>query len=513
MGTSSSEHGKLSLMDRFINGMERAMRFIPSPVKIFLWLILFISLLALIISLTAGTITNPADGSEITIQNPISKEGVQWLLNSFISNITGYMAFGTVLVMMLGVGTCEQSGMMGTLMRTVTHSATDKLIPLVICLIGVMGNAMGNSSIFVLTPLAGFAYLAIGRSPLWGMVTAYIANISGMSANFIFSETDVLSTGITNSVLESAGIAVELQVTSNWYFMSASAVVMTLTSYFISERVINKAFAPPSETLMKEIGADTHAVTAEEKGALKRAGIALLGFIAVILVGIFTGVLQDEEGSIAPFLENLPVVFFFAFLLLAVVYGRSVNKITSINDVVKMMMVSVQKMSRYIVLVVVISQFTALLNWTQLTRALAAVGAEFLEKSNMSGVGIILLFILLCCVVNLFITSMSAMYNIFAPVAVPIFTHLGYHPALTQAAFRIADSCTNVMSPVSPFLYMMLDMARDTFKADEKDCSVAKWMSCLIPASLIMSVVWIALLLIWMALDLPLGPGAPVFMQ
>lgn len=488
------------------------MRFIPSPMKIFLWLIVIISITALLVSQFGGEVINPANGEAIVVRNPISKNGIQWLLSNFIKNITGYMAFGPVLVMMLGVGTCEQSGMMGALMHKMTNSVSDRFVPLMICFIGVMGNAAGNSSIFVLTPLAGFAYLAIGKSPLLGMITCYISNISGMSANLILTETDVLSTGITNSILASAGIGIELDATCNWYFMMASAVVMTITCYLISEKMLSKFFAPPSEELIREVGAGATKVTEEQSSGLKKAGLVLLGYLALILAGVFTGVLRDAEGTIAPVLDNLPVLFFFGFILLATVYGRSVQTIKGVNDIVKMMKTAVQKMSSYIVLVVVISQFTALLSWTQLTKVMAAVGANFLEATNMTGVGIILLFMLLCCIVNLFITSMSAMYNIFGPVVVPIFTQLGWHPALTQAAFRIADSCTNVMSPLSAFFYMILDIGRDTFRADESECSVAKWMSCLIPASLIMSIVWVALLLIWIALDLPLGPGAGIYL-
>lgn len=511
MGVNQKQVKKETFMERFVSGMEKVMRFIPSPIKIFLWLFLIISVIACVVSLSGAVFVNPADGSDIFVRNPISKEGLQWFLNSFMGNITGYMTLGPVFVMMLGVGTCEQTGAMGTLMRTVTNSVSDKLVPLTICLIGVMGNAMGNSSIFVLTPLAGFAYLALGRSPLWGMVTAYVANISGLSANFVLAEADVIVTGITNMALESANIDIQLDVASNWYFMSVSAVVMTLTSYFISEKVINKAFAPPSPELIKEIGADTTVVTPEQRKGLIRGLIAVVVYILLFVAGAMTGVLTDEEGTISPILNNLPVVFSFGFILMAVIYGTTVGKISEIDDVIKMMMKSIQRLSRYLVLIVFISQFTALLSWTKLTSALAASGSAFLQSANVSPLALLLIFILLCCLVNIVITSTNAMYNIFAPVAVPILTHMGWHPALVQAAFRIADSCTNIMSPVSSFLYMMLDLGRETFLADEKDCSVAKWMSCLIPASLIMSVVWVVLLLVWILLDLPLGPGGAVY--
>lgn len=504
---------KKSGMDRFISGMEQMMRFVPSPVKIFLWLIAFISVIALLVSVFGGEIINPANGEAIIVKNPISKQGIQWLLNNFIKNITGYMAFGPVLIMMLGVGTCEQSGLMGTLMKKMSGGVSDHLVPLMICFIGVMGNAAGNSSIFVLTPLAGFAYLAIGKSPLLGMMTCYIANISGMSANLILTETDVLCTGITNSILESAGINMKLDVTCNWYFMIVSAFVMTITCYLISEHILSKQFFVPTAEEIIAAGGGKREVTKEQNMALGKAGITLIGYLAAIIFGIVTGILKDEEGTIAPILDNLPVLFFFGFIFAAWAYGKSVHCINNIDDIVKMMRKAVQKMSSYIVLVVVISQFTALLSWTQLTKVMSALGANFLEATNMTGFSVILLFMLLCMTVNLFITSMSAMYNIFGPVAVPIFTSIGWHPALTQAAFRIADSCTNVMSPTSAFLYMIIDIGKDTFKAQESECTVAKWMSCLVPASLIMTVVWTALLGIWVFAGLPLGPNAGIYMS
>ena len=497
---------------RFINGMERAMRFIPSPINIFLWAILFISVIAMLINQFGGEIINSSTGEQIVVNNPISKEGIQWFLNNFVNNITSFRAFGPVLVMMLAVGTCEQCGFMGVLIKKVTQSVPPKLVPLTICFIGVIGNALGDSAIFVLTPLAGFAYLAIGRSPLLGMMTAYVANVNGMSANFILANTDVLTTEITNSALSAADMDLQLNVTCNWYFFTTSAVVLTIMMYLISEKIFAKVFDKPSQNLIQELGISVEKISPNENAGLKKAGVAFLFFAAIIVLGAVTGVLLDSEGTISPILNNLPVIFFFLILVLTMVYGRAVGNISSLDDVVKMMKTAVSKISSYIILVIVLSQFIALFSWTQLANALTVCGASFLTSINMTGIGLILIFMLVVSFVNLFMNSMSAMYSIFAPVAVPIFSHLGWNPALTQAAFRVADSASNVMSPVSVYLYMTLDIARDTFRADEQDCSVGKWLSCLIPASLITIFVWVSLLLIWVALDIPLGPGVGVYL-
>lgn len=496
---------KKTFMQKFIDGTERITRLIPSPIKMFLWLILIVMIISTVINLTGGVWKNPTTGEEIRSVNAFSKSSLQWFLSNMITNFTGYMAFGPVMVMMLAVGICEETGVMGMMMKKATSKVSDKLIPLLICFIGVMSNIADNTSIFVITPLAGFSYLAVGKNPILGMITAYLANTSGMSANLLLANADVLSTGVTNSVLSGMGEE-SIPITCNWYFMAASCLVVTLTCYLVTEKLLARYLPPLTKEHMESIsaGSSDNEFTQEESKGLNKALIALVLAVALVVLGGYTGVLADESG-ISFIWNNLVSICFFIFLAFGITYGVSIKKIKSIADIQKMAVKATTRMAGYIVLVFIMSQFTAILSYTQLTRILAIAGTQLLRDLNFTGIGMIILFIVVCGFINMFMTSMVAKWNIFGPIIVPIFQNLGWSPALAQAAFRVADSSTNCMSPISPFLFMMIDISKDTFKC--KDTNTSQWLSLLIPACLIILTVWTALLAIWILLGLPLGPG------
>lgn len=494
-------------MQRFIHIVERGTKFIPSPIKMFLYLILFVVGISTALYYGGVVLKDPMTGDAAQAMNLLSKDFLQWFLSNMITNYTGYMAFGPVIVMMLAVGICEESGAMEMLMRKATSSVREKMVPLLICFIGVMSNIADNTSIFVITPLSGFAYLGIGRNPMAGMMTAYLANTSGMAANLLLSNADVLCTGVTNSVLQQMNME-EIPITSNWYFMATSCIVMTICCYLISTRILEPALMDNEfgeASLVERKGE----VTAQENRALRNASIAFMLAILLVVICIWTGILTDDSG-IQFVWNNLVPLCFFLFLTFGITYGVNIGNIKKMDDIRVMAIKATTRMAGYMVLVFIMSQFTAILSYSNLTRLLAIAGSDFLIRVKFTGIGLILVFMLLCAAVNVLMTSQVAKWSIFSPIIVPIFARLGWSPALAQAAFRVSDSATNCMSPISPFLFMMIDIARDTFKC--KHTSTSQWLSLLIPSCLIMLVVWTALLVLWIVLGIPLGPGISVRM-
>lgn len=497
-------------MQGFIAATERVTRHIPDPLKMFLWLIMIVGFISFVVSLTGKVWIHPTTGQEIAANNFFSKAGLQWLLSNLVTNFTGYVAFGPAIVMMMAVGICEETGVMSTLMKRATKSVSAKLLPLFFCFIGLISTIADSTAIFVLPPLAGFAYLAIGRNPMLGMITVYLCNTVGTSANILLTNCDVMCAGITNAVAEQ--VAIEgISPVSNWYFMATSCIILTFVIWMVTEKMLSKALPPLSaETcgiVNKQEGHDE--VSPGERRAMNHALIALAIFIALCILGIATGVLQDDSG-IRFFWNSLVSIMFFGFLVFGLTYGFSMKSIKSVEDVRRMAIKAVTRTSGYIVIVFVMSQFTSILNYTNLTRILAISGTNFLKSVNFVGLGMVITFILISAVINIFMTSTTAKWSIFAPIIVPIFSALGWSPAFAQAAYRISDAATNSMSPISPFLYMMVDIAKDTFEC--KDATAQKWLSLLIPASAICLLAWVLILVAWVLLGLPLGPDAVIHM-
>lgn len=510
---STKETNKPSFMMRFISGTQKVCKKIPQPLKMFTWLTVFVILLAAILHWAGVSVINPANGQPLAPNSIFTKGGIQWFFSTLVSNFSNYPAFAPVMVMVFAIGICEESGVVHSAIGRAMGGAPQKLVPLLVCFIGVMGNLAENTSLFILTPIAGFAYLAIGKNPMVGMIACYLANTSGMCANLLVSNNDVMLTGITNAAIESNAMDVApLEVTSNWYFLIASTFLITLTVYFVTEKWISKFLDPLPEDYFASVAAkevDPAQVALEKKG-LRNAALWLLLYVVFIAAALYFGVFINKDGKNV-FWDSLVGVMFGAFAVFGIAYGVSVKNIKDIDDIRRMVIKSTERMAPYIVMCFILSIFINVLGWSQLTKMLSVVGVEFLQKIHLTGLGLIIIFMVIMMFINIFSTAATAKWNIFAPVVVPIFAKLGWSPALSQIAFRISDSATNCASPFSPFLFMLVDTCRDTFKI--KESSLNKWLSCLIPASLVIFVAWTLLLVVWVLLDLPLGPGAYIHMM
>ena len=162
----------------------------------------------------------------------------------------------------------------------------------------------------------------------------------------------------------------------------------------------------------------------------------------------------------------------------------------------------------YIVLVFFAAQFIYWFNYSNLGLVLAIDGAQFLKNIGFTGIPLILAFVLLAAFLNLFMGSASAKWAIMAPVFIPMFMLLGYHPGLTQAAFRIGDSVTNVITPMMSYFALIVTYAQ---KYDEKN-GIGTIISLMIPYTVIFLIVWAVMITIWLLLGIPVGFDGPVHM-
>ena len=163
-------------------------------------------------------------------------------------------------------------------------------------------------------------------------------------------------------------------------------------------------------------------------------------------------------------------------------------------------------MSGYIVLIFMISQVIGVFEWSNVGTLLAVKSAALLKAAGLTGFLGIVLFVLLVCVLNLFITSGSALWSLMAPVFVPTFMLLGMEPAFTQAAFRIADSATQMITPMNPYLFLALALLRRY----EPEARLGTLLSRLAVFTVPFLIAWLAVLGVFYFADLPLGPGSGV---
>ena len=502
---------KDSFFNRFLNKIEVMGNKLPDPVTIFLGFSIVVLIASSVIANTGNglSVVHPGTGETIAVVNLLSKEQLQLILASVVSNFQGFAPLGLVLVVMIGAGMCDKVGLMEAAIKGCASKISGKSVTLVVMILGMLANLASDAGTILLPPLAAIAFLGVGRHPLIGLFAGYAAVTLGFSANVIISVVDVLVASFTIPAAQMMDPNYAGNATMNLYFMIASTFILAILGTIITEKFIAPRFGEYKGDASLDVNSD---LTKEQRKGLKLAGFSLLACVAVLVVlsvgGTNSFLADPETGDLlsnnAPFMKGMVPIMALLFFIPGIVYGKVTGLIKNDKDIVALMGKSMADMGSYIILAFAASQFLKLFELSNLGIVLSVKGAEFLQNANISGVPLIIGFIILCCIINLFIGSASAKWAIMAPIFVPMFMMLGYSPALTQMAFRIGDGITNPISPLFAYFPVVLAFARKY----DKNAGMGTIMSNMILFSLSFLVVWSVLLAIFMMFGLPLGPGA-----
>lgn len=515
MKPNATKKQKVSIFNRFLNGIESVGNKLPHPVTMFAILSAGIVLIsgicaALGVSATGEMIdskTLELTEQTITVVSLMNKEGLVYMLTSVVSNFTSFAPLGVVLVTMLGVGCAEGSGYLSALMKKAVSVTPAMIVTPMLVFLGVMSNVASDIGYVVLIPIGAVIFMAYGRHPMAGIAAAFAGVSGGFSANLLIGTLDPMLAGISTEAARMIDPTYTVEATANWFFMIVSTFVIVAIGTFVTDKIVE-----PRLSAHKQIAEDVAGATSlnsKEAKALKCANWALLGFILLVAVLAFpqdSFLRNPETGSLmsgSPFISGLIVIIAALFFVPSVIYGRVSGAYQSEKDVCAQLSNNMAAMGGYIALAFVAAQFIAYFNYTKLGTILALKGAEFLGSTGLSGPVLMVLFILFSAFINLLMGSASAKWAILAPVFVPMLMVLGYSPELTQVAYRIGDSCTNLITPLMSYFAMIVVFAK---KYDEKS-GIGTLISTMLPYSLFFLIGWSLLLIIWMMLGLPLGPG------
>ena len=499
METKNATKG--SLLDRFLNTVERVCNRLPPPAILFCILFVITAVVGAICTQAGFALENPASHKIVTSQNFFTKAGIQWLLTTLVKNFTGFAPLGLVITMTLAIGFCEESGMLAALLRRCMKGVPPSLVPFIVAFLGVCGNIASDTAMVVIPPLAAVAYIGVRKHPVVGMMVSFAGAEAGFGANLMIAGTDSLLQGLTNQAIDGffgkAGVFA-VDVTCNWYFMFASTFLCALIIALVSIKIVEPRFG-----VYDGPGADEE--LGEVKG-LNRAALVVVIYILILAAGFFTGVLSKDGHTFvgSPLLKGLIPLLFVMFSLAGLTYGFTTGSFTCIKDVNKAMVHQMSGMGAFVVFCFFCGQFQALFSWTHLGTLLAIGGADFLKNVGFTGLPMCVLFVLITSLVNIFMSSGSAKWAIFAPIFIPMFMLLGYHPGFTQLLYRLGDSPTNCFTPMNPYLWMILSVAQEKYMPK---AAIGTLVSNLIPIAVCLQIVWIIFLIVWMTLGLPIGPG------
>jgi aminobenzoyl-glutamate transport protein len=481
-----------------------------------------------------GIVTDPATGEPVTravidaatgeprrelVTVPVravgllSSQGVYWALRSMVKNFTDFPPLGVVLVGMLGIGLAEKTGFIGALLKATLLAVPPALLTPTVVFVGVMSSLGLDAGYVVLPPVAAALYQSVGRSPLVGIAAVFAGVSAGFGANLFITSLDPLLAKFTEASAQLLDPTVSVAATCNWWFMIASTALLTavgwaVTAWWVEPRFEGKA--PEDGGAVPRLPDDP---ASRHLGAREKRGLAIAVLAAGAALGLFAvavlvpgAPLHGLDGTFPRWVRVIVPLLFFGFLLPGLVYGVATGSVRSDKDAARILAETMAGMGPYIVLAFFAAQFIAYFAHSGLGEMLAISGGRALARADLPDTLLMEGFIGVVIVGNLFIGSMSAKYAFFAPVFVPMFMQVGVSPELTQVAYRIGDSVSNVITPLNPYVVILLVfMQRHMARA-----GIGTLMALMLPYAAAFAVAWSLLLALWMWTGVPLGPGGPL---
>jgi aminobenzoyl-glutamate transport protein len=508
---TTNENVNSGLFSRFLRIIEKVGNALPDPVSLFIIMAALVIVSSWITSLLNIEVVHPGTGEIIKPVNLLSVEGLHRILTNLVVNFTSFAPLGTVLVALLGIGIAEGSGFIGAALRLLVLSAPRNLLTFVIVLAGILSNTASEVGYVLLVPLAAVIFQSVGRHPLAGMAAAFAAVSAGYSANILLGTIDPLLAGLSEEAARIIDTDYQVNPAANYYFMFVSTFFLAAAGTWVTEKIVIPRLGKYSGGHEQE---ELKRLSPSEKRGLWFAFVGIMILTIILLWGTVPGdgFLRDPEtGSLlrSPFMSGIVALIFIGGAVAGISYGIGAGTIKTDKDVIKGMSASMKTLATYIVLVFFAAQFVAFFNWTNLGIIFAVEGAAFLKSINLGSIPLMIGFVIISAFINLFMGSASAKWAIMAPVFIPMFMLLGYSPEFTQAAYRVGDSVTNIISPMMSYFALIVAF----FQRYDEKAGIGTIIATMLPYTFIFFLIWCVLLIIWMLLGIPVGPGADLFIN
>ncbi len=493
--------------DRLLSLIETAGNRLPDPAILFVIALVIVWVLSALLAPVAFADIDPRSGEPIRIQNQLTGAALAAFLANMVNVFVTFPPLGLVLVALLGVGVAEHVGLLGAGLKALLNVTPGRLLTPMLILVACISHTAADAGYVLVIPLGGVIFYTAGRHPLAGIAAAFAGVSGGFSANFIPSGLDPLLQGFTQTAAQIIDPDRLVNPLSNWLFTSVSTALVIALGWFVTERIIEPRLAGTPVDAETENLPRLEPLSAGERRGLTAGGLAMLaGFLLlVIAVAPSTSPLRAPDGQItsfaAPLMRSIVPLIFLLFLFPAIAYGMAAGTVKSHRDVVTGMSKSMGTMSYYIVMAFFAALFTDAFGRSNIGALIALKGATFLQALALPGQVTIVGIILVTCAVNLLVGSASAKWALLAPVFVPMLMQVGLAPELTQAAYRVGDSTTNIITPLMPYFPLIVVFSQRYVRT----AGIGTVASMMLPYTMFFLAGWTVLLLVFWTLGIPLG--------
>ncbi|WP_274628145.1 AbgT family transporter [Arvimicrobium flavum] len=504
-------------MQRFLDGVEKVGNMVPHPVIIFLILIAIVIVLSALLGAFGASITyeviNPEtheiEEASTEVRSLLTAEGIRFIYASLVPNFMAFTAVGLMIAAMIGAGVAEASGLVTALIHKLVAVSPRWALTYILAFVGILSSIAADAGYLVLIPLAGIAYLAVGRHPLAGLALGFAAVASAFSVNMLIKPLDAVLVEFTNDAARLVDPDRSIGLASNVWFSFASVLFLTLIVAVITDRMIAPRLGAydPKNAAEGTTTDQSDMLGEQESRGLRFAGYSLLGLVAVFCLltipswGPLRNPTTGELIGNSPFMNGLITLVVLMFLVTGWAYGIGAGTLRTLSEVIAAIEKSIKSMGGTIFLFFVLSQFVAYFTFTNIGTVMALSLSNILQAANIGALPLLLGFIVVVAIIDLLLTGAIAKWAIFAPVFVPLLMQLGVEPEAVLAAYRVGDSPMNAITPLNAYFALVVGFAQKY----DRTAGVGTIVSLMLPYVVWMFVLWTALFALWKALGLPWG--------
>ncbi len=504
----SEENG--GILARALDWIERVGNKLPDPALLFFFLLIVVWFLSALMSQFSYDHVDPRSGEAIAVHNLLTGTALTSFFSNMVSTFVQFHPLGVVLLAMLGIGVADHTGFIKAGLRALLNVTSQKLLTPMLLLIGIISHSAVDAGYVLVIPLGAVIFQAAGRHPLVGIAVAFAGVSGGFSANFVPSALDPMLQGISQAGGQLIDPDLTLNPLNNWFFTSASTLLIIGLGWYISEAIVEPRLKHLAQDGDLADASQMEALTDAERAGLTAALVAMAVGLGLLVLTAFpeSSAWRAADGELAassaPLMQSIVPLIFLLFIIPGVVYGYVAGTVANHRDIIAGMTQAMSGMGYYIVMAFFAALFIAEFGRSNLGALFALQGAAWLEAAALPGVFTIVGLVLITGLINLFVGSASAKWALLAPIFVPMLMQLGISPDLTQAAYRVGDSSTNIITPLMPYFPLVVVFCQRYVKST----GIGTVVAMMLPYSLGFLVVWSAFLVLYWTLGLPLGLGA-----
>ena len=491
---------------RILDWIERVGNKLPDPAVLFLLALVITWVVSALLAPLTFSAIDPRTGDPVVVKNLLAGQEITTFMSQMVQIFVSFPPLGVVLVAMLGIGVAEHTGFINAGLRALLTFTKQSLLTPMIITVGIVSHTAVDAGYVLVVPLGGIIFYAAGRHPLAGIAAAFAGVSGGFSANFVPSALDPMLAGITQAGVQVLDAELLVNPLNNYYFTAISSLLIISIGWFLTDKVVEPRLkATPLDGDLEDLPTMASLEPAERR-ALNWSLVSMLVALVLLLVTTLPAgsPWRDDTGDLAgpsaPLMRSIVPLIFLLFIIPGMVFGYVSGTVRTHRDVIQGMSKAMSGMGYYVVMAFFAAQFIYAFGQSNLGALIAIEGANFLRSLGMPAQLTLVGIILVTGFVNLLVGSASAKWALLAPILVPMLMSLGISPDLTQAAYRVGDSTTNIITPLMPYFPLIVVFCQRYVT----NAGIGTLVAMMLPYSVVFLVAWSAFLLLYWAVGIPL---------